>query len=317
MAADGAARPSACHPGDLAGLASSSTPPDLDLPASARVSKDEPGDPDLDHPRVAGEPRVGLPSCAWGTGAARLPDQRATVQRSRRFSPAPGNLDTSWRAFLRAPAKRLLACDFFHVDTIFLKRLYVVFMMEVRTRRVHILGVTSHPTGTWTRSASPQSPDRPRRASSTFRFLIRGRDAKFTAVFDEIFAAVGITVLKTPPQTPRANCYAERWIRTVRAECTVRMLIYGERHLRAVLESTSVTTTATDLTQARGQRPPDQDEQVADRTPQSARWRDQRVPPSRIILVVKPQLKPYMRVLKRYRSRTAKEWCDASHTMRE
>ena len=156
------------------------------------------------------------------------------VLRSHGLGPAPRDGPT-WKEFLAAQANGILATDFFVVDTIGLNQLYVLFMIELQSRIAHILGVTDHPTGSFvTQVARNRAGDFTEHARS-FRLLIRDRDAKFTASFDEVFVSEGIEVIRTPIRSPRANAIAERWVRTVREECLDWTLVLGRHHLEAVL----------------------------------------------------------------------------------
>lgn len=131
--------------------------------------------------------------------------------------------------------KELIACDFFTVETVLLQRLYVFFFIDVDTRLVRLAGVTARPVGSWVTQQARNTCFALAERTTSARFLVRDRDAKFTPSFDAVFAGEGIRVIKTPVRAPRANAFAERFVGTARRECLDRMLVLGRRHLERVL----------------------------------------------------------------------------------
>jgi putative transposase len=158
-----------------------------------------------------------------------------TILKGAGVEPAPKRSETSWSEFLRVQAAGILECDFLTVDTLFLKRFYVLFFVELATRRVRLAGITNSPDGPWVsqqaRNLLMQLDDEDVRP----RFLIRDRDSKFTCDFDEVFRSQGIDVIKAPVRAPKARARAERWVGTARRECLDRILVVGRRHLQHVL----------------------------------------------------------------------------------
>jgi putative transposase len=173
------------------------------------------------------------------------------------IDPAPRRAGPSWRQFLTAQAHAILACDFLVVETVLLKRLSVLVFIEHGTRRLHLAGVTAHPTGAWAmqqaRNLTMDLGDR----LGTLRFLIHDRDPLFTAAFAEVFKAEGMQIIKTLPKTPRMNAICERVIATLRRELLDRILILGERHLALALGEYLAHYNAARPHQSRCQRPPD------------------------------------------------------------
>jgi putative transposase len=149
------------------------------------------------------------------------------------IGPAPGRAGLSWRAFLRAQS--MLAVDFFTVETVRLQRLYVLFFIELGSRRVHLAGCTANPSGGWVTQQARQLAWTLSERSIPPRFLIHDRDSKFTRDFDNVFRSEGIEIVRTPIRAPKANAIAERFVRTVRAECLDWLLIVNRRHLERVL----------------------------------------------------------------------------------
>jgi transposase InsO family protein len=177
--------------------------------------------------RIVGELRkLGLRASATSV--------RSVLKRGR-IPPAPRRSGPSWQTFLRAQAQSMIACDFLTVDTVSLRRYYVLFFIELHTRRVRLAGVTHNPSGSWvTQQARNLVIDVGGRERSA-RFLIHDRDTKFSAGFDEVFRTEGIQVIRTPFRAPNANAHAERFVRTLREECLDSLLITGRRQLERVL----------------------------------------------------------------------------------
>ena len=155
------------------------------------------------------------------------------VLRRNGLPPAPRRDGPSWREFLTQQAAGIMACDFFCVETVGLKTLYVLFFIELSTRRVHLAGVTANPGSTWVTQQARNLAVEDRLVKT--EFLIRDRDAKYSGSFDEVFCSEGLLVIQTPVQAPNANAFAERFVRTVRQECLDRILVFSQRHLERIL----------------------------------------------------------------------------------
>jgi putative transposase len=189
-----------------------------------RIATENPG---WGHRRVQGElVRLGHPiaaSTVW------------QILHDAGIEPAPRRSGPTWKQFLIAQARGILAADFVHIDTVLLRRVYALIIIEHGTRRAHLAGITAHPDGAWTTQAARNFLMNLGHHASAVRFLIRDRAGQFTDSFDAVFAAEGIRILRSPPQAPRANAICERLIGTLRRELLDQLLIINEHHLREVM----------------------------------------------------------------------------------
>jgi putative transposase len=192
-----------------------------------------------------------------GLGHKIAPSTIWAILKAAGIDPAPRRAAASWKQFLSAQAKTIAAADFLHVDTVFLRRLYVLFVIEHHNRRVHLAGVTAHPTAAWTVQQARNTLMDSGEQTDGLKFLIRDRDAKYTDAFDAVFTATGTRIITTPVQAPRANAICERWIATARRECTDRILIAGQRHLHHTLSEYADHYNTHRPHRTLGQKPPD------------------------------------------------------------
>ncbi len=183
---------------------------------------------DWGYDRIAGE--------LLKLGYALDPTPVKNVLKRAGIVPAPKRRKGSnWRTFLQHYKQQMLACDFFTIETVHLKTLYVLFFIELGTRQVHLAGCTEHPNAVWVAQQARQLCWKLENRALPMRFLIHDNDTTFTTVFDAVFQAQGIEVVHTPFQAPNANAFAERWIRSVRQEFLDHLVLLGQWHTRRVL----------------------------------------------------------------------------------
>jgi putative transposase len=199
--------------------------PSIDAEVLALVLRLADENPPWGYQRIVGELRK--------LGVSVSPSTVRRMLLNAGLEPAPRRSGPTWQEFLRQQAAGIMACDFFTVETVSLRRLYVLFFIAHSSRRVWLAGCTANPTGAWV-------TQQPRNVGLDFsgqgvRFLIRDRDSKYSCPFDEVFRSEGIRIVKTPVRAPKANAIAERFVRTVRAECLDWLLILSRRHLEGVL----------------------------------------------------------------------------------
>ncbi len=205
-------------------------------------------------------PRWGYERIAGELSKLGLSVSPSTVRRllaRAGLGPAPRRSEPSWREFLRAQAASIVACDFFTVETAFLRRYYVLFFIELSSRRGHLAGSTAHPSGRWVAQQARNLVFAEGLQRTTF--LIHDRDSKFAAAFDDVFRSEGVKVILTPFRAPKANAYAERFVRTARAECLDWLLILGPSSTGSYASSLSTTTMSVRIgrsADARQSRPP-------------------------------------------------------------
>jgi transposase InsO family protein len=210
------------------------------------------------HRRIQGElARLGYsiaPSTVW------------EILHAAGIDPAPQRSGPTWHQFLSAQAHGIIAADFLHLDTVSLKRLYALVFIEHATRRVHLAGITAHPTAEWTTQQARNLAMTLGHRMDSLRFVLRDRDSKYTRSFDAVFEADDIAALLSPPRAPKANAICERVVGTLRREILDRILIYNEAHARAVLSTYIRHYNQHRPHQSRQQLPPDSTEPPAPST---------------------------------------------------